>query len=356
MRPTTLLAGLAGLSLTTQSTVSAAATLLRDGQKVTYYRSVHSQAQRQQRDQQDADNPTPTEAAKAALDALNTYYYSAADGRWSPADAWWVSGNAFQSLLDYMYKTGTRGGAYMDQAEHIFNTQRAPLSWWPQGGGEFRADSTDDTGWWALAMIRMFDLTDDHTYLNISKLDEAYIAQYWSDSVCGGGVYVDIRSLTYKNAIANQLYIQLCASLHNRVPGDTLYLEKAIKGWNWLRGSGMVNQDGLFNDGLAMNKDNTCFNNGLPVWTYNQGVILGAAAGKFRYFFFSRLLFSLSLSNNPSMLLRWTTHILPPFLFFSVYLQSVILPRCVKIPSRGKKKLRERIRDRRTLQTTKNRK
>ncbi|KAK4217977.1 glycosyl hydrolase [Rhypophila decipiens] len=213
---------------------------------------------------------------------MNTAFYSPTDGRWSPNDAaWWVSGNAFQSLLDYMSKTGTRG-SYTDQALQIFNTQRAPVPWWPQGGGEFRADSTDDTGWWALAMVRMFDLTGDQSYLNISMLDEAYISQYWSDSVCAGGVYVDIRALSYKNAIANQLYVQLCAALHNRIPGDTVYLERAVTGWGWLRASGMVNDDGLFNDGLAMREDNTCFNNGLPVWTYNQGVILGAAAELYR--------------------------------------------------------------------------
>lgn len=280
MRSTTLIA-----SLTTLTAMTIAAILPRqvDGvQKPTYYRSVRPQpAQRDRQDQGDAVPPSssPSEAAKAALDAMNTHFYSQSAGQWSPSEAWWISGNALQSLLDYMYKTGTRSGSYMDQALHIFNTQRQPLAWWPQGGGEFRADSTDDTGWWALAMLRLFDLTQDQTYLNISKLDEQYIAQYWTDSPCGGGVYVDIRSLTYKNAIANQLYIQLCAGLHNRIPGDTVYLEKAVRGWEWLKGSGMINKEGLFNDGLAMRSDNTCFNNGLPVWTYNQGVILGAAAG-----------------------------------------------------------------------------
>lgn len=131
-------------------------------------------------------------------------------------------------------------------------------------------------------MVRMFDLTGDGVYLNISVLDEAYISQYWSDGVCGGGVYVDIRALTYKNAIANQLYVLLAASIHNRLPGGGgEYLEKAVKGWKWLRGSGMIGGEGLFNDGLAMRGDGTtCFNNGLPVWTYNQGVVLGAAAGE----------------------------------------------------------------------------
>lgn len=129
-------------------------------------------------------------------------------------------------------------------------------------------------------MIRMFDLTGDDTYLNVSILDAEYIGGYWSDDVCGGGVYVDIRALTYKNAIANQLYVLLLASLYNRGGGGE-YLDKAVRGWEWLVGSGMINGEGLFNDGLAMRGDGSCFNNGGTVWTYNQGVVLGAAAGRF---------------------------------------------------------------------------
>ncbi|KAM7202090.1 Glycoside hydrolase [Naviculisporaceae sp. PSN 640] len=280
MRPATLLA-----SLTALTAVTTAATLPRQAdqeqpQRLTVYRPVHPK-QPVQRDQNDVSpsSPSPSEAAKAALDAMNANFYNASAGQWSPDDAWWLSGNALQSLLDYMYKTDTRPGSdsYMDQVLDIFNAQRRPVPWWPQGDGEFRGDSTDDTAWWALAMLRLFDLTQDQTYLNISRLDEEYIAQYWTDSPCGGGVYVDIPTLTYKNAIANEQYVQLCAGLHNRIPGDSVYLEKAVRGWEWLIGSGMINEEGLFNDGLVNDRGDLCSNNGGTVWTYNQGVILGAA-------------------------------------------------------------------------------
>ncbi|KAK3900453.1 glycoside hydrolase [Staphylotrichum tortipilum] len=210
-------------------------------------------------------------SAKAAIDAMNTKFYSEADAIWSPSDPWWLSGVALTGVIDYMRKTNTAD--YLDQVKTIIDEQRKA---WPAGGGEFRADSTDDTGWWALAMVRMYDLTGDRAFLDISVEDEAYMYKYWTSSPCGGGMYVDIKAKTYKNAIANQLYMKLAASLHNRIANDTLYLSRAKTAWSWLQESGMINSENLFNDGLAMDSDGTCFNNNLPVWTYNQGVILGA--------------------------------------------------------------------------------
>lgn len=98
-------------------------------------------------------------------------------------------------------------------------------------------------------------------------------------------MFQDIKNLSYKNAISNQLYMLLTASLHNRIPHDTEYLDKAISTWEWLEASGMLNPDHLFNDGLAENSDGVCFNNKGPTWTYNQGVILGALTGTVQRFF-----------------------------------------------------------------------
>ncbi|KAK3944629.1 putative glycosyl hydrolase [Diplogelasinospora grovesii] len=213
-------------------------------------------------------------------------YYNQTDGRWSTADAWWVSGNALQDVLDYMYKTGS--AEYMDKAAHTIEIQRAPLNWWPQGGGDFRADSTDDTGWWALALLRMYDITQDASYLNISMEDEAYMYSYWNQTPCGGGIIWDIRTLSYKNAISNELYISLAAALHNRIPGDTEYLAKAETAWGWFKNSGMINSQNLINDGLSQTTDANngdaavCVNNGQPTWTYNQGVILGGLTELYR--------------------------------------------------------------------------
>jgi predicted alpha-1,6-mannanase (GH76 family) len=211
--------------------------------------------------------------AGAAVDAMMGFY-DPGSGRWDPDAPWWQSGNALQALLDYM--ASTRTTQYMGAVENTVEKQREPLPWWPQGGGEFRADSTDDTGWWGLAMVRLHDLTRNPEYLRIAKLDEEYIHSYWDD-VCAGGVWWDIPAKTYKNAISIELYIKLAASLHNRIGGDSAYLERAVEAWEWFRDSGMINDEHLVNDGLQT-QSGSCDSNHGTTWTYNQGVILGGLA------------------------------------------------------------------------------
>ncbi|KAJ4390138.1 hypothetical protein N0V93_007612 [Gnomoniopsis smithogilvyi] len=124
--------------------------------------------------------------------------------------------------------------------------------------------------WWALALVRLYDITLNTTYLEIAQLDADYMYSYWN-STCGGGIIWDIPDLSYKNAISNELFIKLTASLHNRIPDDTKYLDQALQAWAWFNQSGMINSQNLINDGLSDN----CTNNNDTEWTYNQGVILG---------------------------------------------------------------------------------
>lgn len=131
-------------------------------------------------------------------------------------------------------------------------------------------DADERLGWWALALVRLYDITLNTTYLEIAQLDADYIYSYWN-STCGGGVIWDIPELTYKNAISNELFIKLTASIHNRIPGDTKYLDLAMQAWTWFNQSGLINSQDLINDGLT----DFCTNNNETTWTYNQGVILG---------------------------------------------------------------------------------
>jgi predicted alpha-1,6-mannanase (GH76 family) len=141
----------------------------------------------------------------------------------------------------------------------------------------FTNDFIDDTGWWALAWIRAYDLTGDPRYLETAKFDTDYM---WSsrDDVCGGGVVWHVEH-RYKNAVTNELFIKAATSLHNRIPGDEEYLDQALEIWEWFDASGMINDENLINDGLD---GETCENNEDVTWSYNQGIILGALTELYR--------------------------------------------------------------------------
>ncbi|KAI0912546.1 putative glycosyl hydrolase [Ustulina deusta] len=215
-----------------------------------------------------AAGPGDADTVRAAIEAMNAFY-NETTGLWDTGP-WWHSGVALRAVAEYMLVTGSE--EYVDMAAYTVDTQRAPLNWWPEGGGDFRADSTDDTGWWALALASLYQATGNSTYLDFAKEDEAYMYDYWNTTTCGGGLIWNIPSMTYHNAISNELYLELTATLHNLIPGDTYYLNQALKEWAWFNATGMINNEGLVNDGLT--EDSSCVNNGQPVWSYNQGVIL----------------------------------------------------------------------------------
>jgi len=176
---------------------------------------------------------------------------------------WWNSANALTATIDYALATGDRS-----HDKEIANTYAANLS---AGNGDFTNTYIDDTGWWALTWIRAYDLTGTQVYLQTAEHDVDYMWSYRTDT-CGGGLLWATNS-TYKNAVTNELLIKAAAALHNRISGDTKYLSMATENWTWLMGSGMINSDNMINDGLKAD----CSNNGGTTWTYNQGIILGAA-------------------------------------------------------------------------------
>lgn len=76
------------------------------------------------------------------------------------------------------------------------------------------------------------------------------------------------------NAVENELYLTAAAKLAVRrpsTPSGGYYFNEAIKAYTWLINSGLINSENLINDGL---NSQTCKNNGAPVMTYNQGILL----------------------------------------------------------------------------------
>ncbi len=192
---------------------------------------------------------------------------------WFPS-SWWNSAVALQTVGDYMKRTGDR--RYLDELDHSFETNKGPF---PAGErstdeiyGNFTSRAIDDSGWWGLNWVTAYDLTGDQKYLDMAVSIGDFMNEFWDPSTCGGGIWWN-EERTYKNAVTNGQWIRLTTELHNRIPGDTVWLDRSREAWDWYVASGMINADGLVNDGLRED----CTSNNDTVWTYNQGLGIGAA-------------------------------------------------------------------------------
>ncbi len=214
--------------------------------------------------------------AAAAADALMWHYDPAT--AWWPS-SWWNSAVALHTMIDYQRRTGDQRHRWM--IRQTFDINRGVF---PAGvrstdpiEGHFISRAIDDAAWWGLAWVAAYDLTGDRAYLDEAVIIANYVHGYWDTGSCNGGVWWN-RERTYKNAVTNGLYIRLAALLHNRIAGDQTWLTRARTSWNWFAASGMINSSGLVNDGITL----ACGNNGQPVWTYNQGLAIGAAVELWR--------------------------------------------------------------------------
>ena len=186
---------------------------------------------------------------------------------------WWQAAVALSTLETFQEATGFAG--YHRAISTAFARHKS---------GHFEDAYDDDTGWWGLAWLQAYTMSGYKPYLTMAETDADYIHQSW-DTTCGGGVWWS-TARKYKNAIPNELFLELTAWLHNAIPGDSKYLNWANAEWTWFAGSGMINKSDVINDGLTAR----CANNHLNTWTYNQGVLLAGLAQLYK------------ATNNPALL------------------------------------------------------
>ncbi|MGW0952909.1 glycoside hydrolase family 76 protein [Streptomyces sp. NPDC002545] len=213
--------------------------------------------------------PVPTRAG-AAADALMASYQTN-EGWWH--SSWWNSAVALAALVDFAQSTGRH-----DYDWAVARTFEQNNGVFPAGGrssdpveGHFVSRAVDDAAWWAVAWVAAYDHTHERRYLDEAVTITSYVQQHWDPGTCGGGVWWD-RERTYKNAVTSGLYVWLTTALHQRLTGDTLWGGRARTAADWYLNSGLINASGLVNDGLTTG----CANNGQTVWSYNQGLAIGA--------------------------------------------------------------------------------
>lgn len=203
--------------------------------------------------------PPASNKAIAAADGLQSAFYTG-NGMWNGA-GYWDRAEALGVILDAYQLTHQQKWLTVIQQVYVANQQ-------DHTPGDYISSYMDDEQWWALDWVRAWDLTGNISYLNSAKAVFTNVTENWGDG-CGGGVWWN-DSHTYKNAIPNELFLLLATQLYERTPGGTTYLSWAKEEANWFIQSGMINSEGLVNDGLT----SSCTNNNGTTWTYNQGVIL----------------------------------------------------------------------------------
>ena len=197
-----------------------------------------------------------------AANTLNLNWYDSSDGLWE--GLWWNSANMITTLADLaaMYPD-----TILPSLNGYFETTfvAAPAS----NGGSFINDYYDDEGWWAMAWIKLFDVTNNSTYLEAAQ-DIFSDMVKGADATCGGHWWS--KDNDANTAIGNELYLAVAASLANRIINGSEYANIAVREAEWFLNSGMINENNTVNDGLNLT---TCEPIG-PTYTYNSGVILGA--------------------------------------------------------------------------------
>jgi predicted alpha-1,6-mannanase (GH76 family) len=218
---------------------------------------------------------------------------------------WWNSANIFNTLVDASVLELSRpNGNTTLVVKLILMLENSVNGFLLQMGVECHLStghcSLDDIMWWAIMYMRGVDLLDlaaakqlilitdaqrlTKDFLNCATTAFDNVIEFGlRNPTCGGGTWWSSRD-QYKNAITNELLLELAARLAQRAPDgrSSSYLASMQKQYQWLvygGGSKMIGPNLLFNDGLT---NPGCLNNGGVCWTYNQGVILAALAEVFQ--------------------------------------------------------------------------
>ena len=234
--------------------------------------------------------------AASAIETLQQHWYDNDTGLWD--NQWWNSANVLTMLADFnacdpaLNETirGVFNNTYIQaqanppfvvkiwtpwwtdsytSSSYPFSAQK-PLGTLSNASKGFTNYFYDDEGWWALAWLKVYDITQEERYLQSAiDLFEDMTGGY--NATCGG-IWWD-KGHQHNTAIANELFLAVAARLAVTLPHQEYYRHWALKQWNWFRRSGMIKADYTINDGLNLE---TCKADHGAIWTYTHGVILGA--------------------------------------------------------------------------------
>lgn len=221
--------------------------------------------------------------AESALESLQTFYNDST-GLWhSYGVSWWQSANALttlanmvslnssyaQTVADHVFPTTfTQAQALNIKDNHHTKRQESTETPWTNG-------YYDDEGWWAMAWIRVYDVTKNTTYLDAAEGLFNDMTGGWGTNCSSQGLWWD-KAHTSIAPISNALFMEVAAYLANRVPAKRdYYVGWALKEWAFMQSSGFyVPEDHLVLGSIDLQ---TCKPN--PIghgFTYTQGSLVQA--------------------------------------------------------------------------------
>ena len=130
----------------------------------------------------------------------------------------------------------------------------------------------DDNAWVGLNLIRAYLLTSNASYLSMAQSEFNFVLSGWDTSstdTCPGGVFWEDVAGSQRNATANGANAELGLEL-SQLTGNTSDLTWAAKMYVWVV-SCLGTASGLYND--HVNADGSL---NTTIWSYNQGVMVGA--------------------------------------------------------------------------------
>nr|POE94333.1 hypothetical protein CFP56_16573 [Quercus suber] len=203
--------------------------------------------------------------AVSAANVLNAQWYNSSNGLWE--NMWWNSANMVTSLADFSAAYGAAKTHSLSIAGSTGTFTKAMV----YNDQSYLNNYYDDEGWWALAWIRMYDVSGNAQYLETAEFIFADLLT-GNGATCGGHWWS--KDKISNSLIADSLYLAAAAALANRVPDKKSYyqgLAQAQADW-FLRTAPFTSNNTLM-DGFDV--DHGCKAEG-SVFTYNQGAAIGA--------------------------------------------------------------------------------
>ncbi len=130
----------------------------------------------------------------------------------------------------------------------------------------------DDNAWSGLDLIHAYLATKNATYLTVAQNEFNYAVSGWDQSTtdgCPGGVFWEDVAGSQRNATANGANAELGAEL-SLLTNNATDLSWATRMYQWAVGC-LGTSSGLYNDHVNPNGSVNS-----TIWSYNQGVMVGA--------------------------------------------------------------------------------